>query len=136
MHPFCRTLRDSCTDIQKDADAAAAVKQGFEDILATEQSSVDSKEVMGRILDVVLHHPEISAIFRQFIGPDGIRGHQLAPLDLPSLQELFDTLRLVKNTIVSERQITDEDVAAESLAQTTTSQPSSKTRGLGTGSQK
>lgn len=116
MHEFCQMLQDAIPDILTDEFAANAVATSFDEILTKDQSN-HPKIIFGRVLEIVLNHPIISSRFRRFISTDSLRGSQHDQADLPSLQELFDTLRLIKNAIILKNPITLDDVAAAVYAQ-------------------
>jgi hypothetical protein len=117
MHEFCQVLQESVQDILKDESTANAVAQGFDEILSIEHTEDDPRQLFDRILEVVLRHPIISSRFRRFIITDAVRSSQRPQVDQPSLQELFDSLRLVKNAIILKKPITWDDVAAEIYSQ-------------------
>jgi len=120
MHPFCHELKTCVPEILNDAFAANAVGAGFDEILAAEATWTDPGDVVERVLDTVLRHPALRPRFQRFVATNQTRGGETPPqTPLPSLQELFDMLRLVKNAIVLARPVTDDDVALACLVPST-----------------
>lgn len=120
MHPFCHELNTCVPDILNDACAADAVRAGFNEILAAEATLTDPGDVVERVLDTVLRHPALRPRFQRFVATSQTRGSDVPPqTPLPSLQELFEMLRLVKNAIVQAQPVTDDDVALACLAPST-----------------
>lgn len=119
MHVFCQVLQESVPDILMDASAAGVVVASLDEILSTEHTTDDPRDLMSRVLEVVLLHPIVSSRFRRYIISEGIRGSEPTQND-PSLQELFNVLRLVKNSIVLKNPTTLDDVAAEVYSQPNT----------------
>lgn len=112
MHPFCEELKDCVPEILHDDIAGNAVRIGLDEILASEATFEDPDEVVTRILDIVVRHPSLRPRFQRFFATGRTRGGEDPPeVAPPSLQDLFDALRLVKNAIVLARPVTDEDVA-------------------------
>lgn len=115
MHAFCQSLVDGVSDLRSDSLAARGVIAEFEEILAECDSGADSRTIVNRLVGVMFQHPVARRRMSKFVVACATRGGVETPADLPKLDELRATLRLVLNSFVVAAPPTIDDFAAECL---------------------